>query len=409
MMIITSGRLGPSSSSTLILSQMICITLFNHLKARKFAPKYKTLCQLLLDIYGSDIRKNLPLELIQGIWLYSSSILFLKWFMTSPHNEAFAINRNAGWSLIKYLLRYARFELPFPNDEPKARLDLMKEKIKFLVEKGASLHYIEDGKTLTSIAMKSAAGFYIWCEVLQELRVDIHAFLQEEAEQSPFGLSEWSKSTSFALFLFREQTLNKSKRDMYAWDDKRFCSRCEYSIPTFWKFYLAFCEKMFSKFSKWSNDEVDDPSRIEDAGQIKIGEAENDDDSRQDDEVSDEDDECGNGDDEFGSDDKIRNNDKAENDHEVEKKANAEIESKGRNEDEIDDDEKVGKDKQAEKSAMDDDKEVGDDDKASDEGSVIDGIYTIYTMSYAGGLCQSCQEAYQLMNDIPMPGSFDPS
>lgn len=387
-------------------------------EGEKIYPRIKSTCQLMLDIYGSEIRESLTWGYIRNIWMASGSLLFLRWLMTLD-SEAFTIDRDTAWWIIVTLLLAPSFRSPkSPLYNSYARLDSTKEKIKFLVERGTSLHHVEDGETLTSRAMTDAAAFHLWCDVLQELKIDLHAFFEEEAEQNLFQMPTWNKRTYLALF--RESALHKSDRDKFEWDDGHYCLRCESLLLTFWEYYLS----VFTKYSsKFSHDEV------ENAGKVGNYICEIQDSSEHDDEVcqndesvsDDQDEEFSNDDDEPGNDDEVKNDNPAENDPDVENKADIEIENEMRK-----DNKKAENDKKAGNNVNDNDDEVNNIDQASsdederkdtdEEVTLADRIYEIYKTHFGEGLCKSCQETSSsssssqlFMNHLPMPGSFDSS
>ena len=364
-------------------------------EGERIYPQEPSLCQLLLDVFGSDIKKNLNVDIIQRIWKWSDSLLLLKWFMSSTNSEALTIHRDTGWSPIFVLLRdfdnsisYWPYSMKnFTHED--AYLYLPKEKIKFLVEKGASLHYTEDGVSLTTIAMRYARTFYLWCELLQELEIDIQGFLEEEPEQRPLGDRVWSKTTTLAFF--QESMRNKPRIGIFGWDFKYYsCSRCDSDIPSFWKFYLDSFEYDFSDFDNRTNDKADDHGRLKFAGQTSVEESGDNDDVFQNDEIDNDDDAA-----------KVEKDDEAENDKEVD------------NSEELDN------------GVETDDDDVEDVEDGDDEDvTLADKLRKIYFQKYRIGLyygslcnkclCDSCQEETQLLNDMQsltssMPGSFDAS
>lgn len=388
-------------------------------EGEKIYPCRESTCQLILGIYGSYIRENLTSEIIHDIWLASGSLLFLKWVMTSANSEAFTIHRDTGWQVIKSLLSAQSLYSVMPPYDAFARFDSSKEKIKFLVERDASFHHIEDRTTLTSIAMRSAAGIHLWCYVLQELKIDIHAFLEEEADQNTLRLPYWNSKTSLAFFL--KSTLLQPNRDRFEWDNVRHCLRCGSRLLTFWEYYVGFWTDFSSKPSDGNHDEVEDVGKVENyVGMIKDAAGYDDDICQTDESDHDKDDELGN------KSEVVRNDAQVENNLEVEYQAGIRIANKNENENKMsDDDQKTQNDEQAANAAIeyddaivyieiasdtDEDERDTDEDERDDanEITLADKIYEMYMTLFDEGLCISCQKASQLMNDLPtMPGSFD--
>lgn len=367
-------------------------------EGEKIYPRKDSTCQLLLDAFGSDIRDNLTDFKIERIWVYARSLLFLKWFMNSTHSEALTIRRDTGWSPIWALLN---FSYGFTILNHQAQYDLTKQKIKFLIERGASLHYSKYGETLTTSAMKNAEMFYLWREVLQELEIDIPIFLEEEAEQISLQNRGWSPKHIVALF--QASTFSKSERSRFEWDEYHRCLRCGSRIKTFWQFYLEYFQRKYSGLGGRTNDKLGDHGRVENADQIDIDEAGDNDEVYQDDEVNDGD--------EIDDDDETKNDDEVDDGDEI----NDEDETK--NDDEVDNDNEADSDDEFDDKEDFEDDEIGDDDKASDEErgdndelTWVDEPYEDY-MTYLREPCMSCDEALRLMQSFKpsMPGSFDES
>ena len=325
-------------------------------EGEKIYPKYESVCQSLIDAFGSDIRKTLAKSDISAIWHFSRSLLFLKWFMASTGSEALTIDRDTLWSPITSLLMDWNSDFNYN----KFSFDLTKEKIKFLEEKGASLHYTKWPESLTSGAMKHAITFKLWREILEELGIDIQTFTKEEIDKGPLHQKGWSEGT--LMNLFREPKLKNSNEDLSEWDEIDHCSKCGSRKPTFWDLYREAIR---------SGDficEVDDDNvyndEIEDDGEVSHHSRGGDDDDklRVKNEVSENDDD----DEEISENDEVSNDDESSDGDETHHKSDA---------------------------------------RASDEfssGEITDN--EVYILR----LCDSCYEALTFNLEHPIPGSFDP-
>lgn len=215
-------------------------------EGEKIFPRKNSICQLLLDVLGSDIRKNLTSKIVDEIWSCASSSRFLKWFMASTDSETLTVCKETGRSPIRYMVstwNNSRFQVDF-----KTAID----KVEFLIGKGASLHYSENDESITQTAMRGATNWLAWGVILKQLKVDIPSFFEKETISWP--LRVWSKEELMMLFYQRHSicmTLEK-----YKWDEEPLSSNDADRIPSFWLSYLIFLQN--SKLEIRERKEPDD-------------------------------------------------------------------------------------------------------------------------------------------------------
>lgn len=235
------NRLDPSWATFLMQTVYESDGMYNVIEShegKKIHPKVRSTCQSLLDVFGTDIKENLNMPIVELVWFMGGSLMFLEWFMISTNSEALTIRRDTGWSpLFCLVLRPDPYQ-NLPDEEGDAYRNLTKEKIKYLIRRGASLHYAEDGYTVTARAMSEARTFFLWREVLQELGIDIQAFMEEETEQKCFQSHNWA--TGLLVLLFRDSFLPRWTEERYEWDEFRYCSRCGSQMQPLWEYYLEF-------------------------------------------------------------------------------------------------------------------------------------------------------------------------
>lgn len=191
-------------------------------EGEKIFPRKNSICQLLLDVFGSDIRKNLDHETVSEVWSFASSFQFLKWFMALTGSETLTVCKETGRSPIRSMVSTwdnFRFQLNF---------EMTTDIVKFLVGKGASLHYSENDESITHRAMRGAINWLAWCGILQQLKVDIPSFFEKETISWP--LRVWHTEELMILFHLRHYIARDWKK--YKWDDEP-PSDDAHRIPTF--------------------------------------------------------------------------------------------------------------------------------------------------------------------------------
>lgn len=246
-------------------------------------PRKSSVCQLVLDVLGSNIRENLIYGRIERLWSFSNSLLFLKWFMASTNSEALTIHRDTGWSPIAFMM----YRLPYHSfRDPDLDPGVAKDKVKFLANKGASLHHVTKIESPTARAMRSCCSFYLWCEILEELGIDFESFVEEEIGQGFLQKEGWSKTTLMDLFrdsihrnLLQKSNLQKSNEDEFWWDAYNRCSSCGSPTQTFWELYLEHYKNAY--VLDIGNNNASDDREVSDEDEDKVS---GDDDEVRDDE-----------------------------------------------------------------------------------------------------------------------------
>jgi hypothetical protein len=203
-------------------------------EGRKIYPKRDSFCQLLLDKFGPDVKRNLTEDIIDQIWCHASSMRFLEWFMASTDSETLTVCKETGRSPIRKL--FFMWDFRGISDD----FDLSQNKIKFLARKGASLHYSKNDVSITKAASRKARSWLFWCITLLELEVDLSSFAKQEFIQGAF--QGWIEVA--LVILFDQHRFILERRDVYEWDDEFLCSNCEDPVPTFWEVYLMALEKL---------------------------------------------------------------------------------------------------------------------------------------------------------------------
>jgi hypothetical protein len=374
-------------------------------EGERIYPKGDSICQSLLDVFGSDIRENLNMKVIEGMWIGASPLSFLRWFMASTGSENLTIQRATGWSPIRSLMwTQDSLNRSFPYWSGR---DLAKDKIKFLARKGASLHYKENDISLTRKAMYEAATFYLWCEILQELEIDIPSFFEEEIVQSPQQYEGWDNEGLTKLFRgWKFYLLNE---DEYEWDSRSYCSNCECKLETFWHYYLREFQRVYCTERSRDHGEVEDDDKVDDEDQIS-------DDEKMGNDVEVEDVEV---DDDEVEDDEVEGDEVEDDEVEDDEVENDEVEDNDPNDKSDDDDDDDEEEEAEEVEEVDDDDETGDDDEIGnndevrhdDDETFVNRVYKTYKTGR--NICKPCYEASRFMDEmqslkLPMPGSFDP-
>lgn len=200
-------------------------------KGEEVYPRRDSICQLLLDVFGMDIKKNIRLVHIQEIWFNAQSLLFLKWFMSTIKSETGVTYRDIGQSLILRIASWTDISRFYWNN-----FELVRDKVKLLVVKGASLHYTMHRQSPTTVAMGKAFRFHWWCKILLALGTNIQSFVEDEIEQGPLQEEGWNKETLMELFrdLIRNN-LDKVKLERF---DISSCIKCGSLRRTLWEFHL---------------------------------------------------------------------------------------------------------------------------------------------------------------------------
>lgn len=218
-------------------------------EGRKIHPKRNSICQLLLDVFGSDIRENLTASIVDHIWCYATSLRFLKWFMASTDSETLTVCKETGRSpILKLFVMWDIYHL-WAGD-----VDLVKDKFEFLVRKGAPLHYSANRLSITAWASRTPRRWVLWCFILLELKVDLPSFFNQEIIQGAcLGLKKATLLTLSSHFHFIVKSWDK-----YKWDAEFLCSNCEGPVATFWKFYLKAIQRLSSPRKLSESDEISD-------------------------------------------------------------------------------------------------------------------------------------------------------
>lgn len=196
-------------------------------EGEKIFPKKNSICQLLLDVFGSNIKKNLDIRMVDLIWSCASSFRFLKWFMALNDSETLAVCKKTGRSPIRSMVS------AWDNFRFHISIEMILDVVEFLVGKGASLQYSKNDISITHRAMGGALKWRTWCAILQHLEVDIPSFFEQETISWLGHI--WSKAELMLLFHYRRYIgMNWEK---YKWDDEP-SSDDAHPIPTFWVFFL---------------------------------------------------------------------------------------------------------------------------------------------------------------------------
>lgn len=188
--------------------------------------------------------------------------------MSTINSEARTIYRDTGQSLILLIVSWADFSVSYWNS-----FELVRDKVKLLVVKGASLHYTMHRQSPTTVAMEKASKFRWWCKILLALGTNIQSFVEEEIEEGPLQEKGWNKET--LMQLFRDLIRNNPDKDTLEWLDKSSRIKCGSLRRTLWEFYLEhikrgdfICEVNDDEEFDDDDDEVDDDEEVDEVEEV---------------------------------------------------------------------------------------------------------------------------------------------